>query len=309
MAFIGIDLGGTRIKIGLLEDQTLLDKRVVSARSIEGIAAHLGLIDQAIEELVNKQGGVELEGIALAFPGIVDPMAKKVLATNKKYEDASSVDLVAYYKEKWNAPFFMDNDARMAAVGEWKYGAGKGYDDLVMVTLGTGVGTAVVMHGKLMRGKHFQAGCLGGHFVVNFEGRQCSCGNIGCVEAEASSWNIEASARNHPGLAESTLPSRGIDFHEIFKAAAQGDRVAKELREHCLEVWAAGVISYIHAYDPEIVILGGGILNSADDIIPFIQKKVQQQAWTPWGQVLVKKAAFQNFGGVIGSVHSLQHNI
>ena len=309
MYYFGIDLGGTRIKIGLLKDQTLLDKRVVSARSIEGIASHLPLIDEAIEDLVKKHEVREIKGIAMAFPGIVDPFAKKVLSTNKKYEDASSLDLVAYFKEKWNAPFFIDNDARMAAVAEWKYGDGKEYNDLVMVTLGTGVGTAVVMQGKLMRGKHFQAGCLGGHFVVNFKGNQCSCGNIGCVEAEASSWNIETSARNHPGLSNSSLPSSGIDFHEIFKAAAKGDITAIELRDHCLEIWVAGVISYIHAYDPEIVILGGGILNSADDIIPFMQKRVQQQAWTPWGQVLVKKAAFQNFGGVIGSVHCLKNNI
>lgn len=308
MYYIGIDLGGTRIKIGLIKKQELLDKQIVSARSKEGISSQLNLIDEVIEVLVKKYEIQKINGIAMAFPGIVDPFAKKVLSTNKKYDDAVFVDLEAYFREKWKTPFFIDNDARMAAVAEWKLGAGKGYDDLVMVTLGTGVGTSVVMQGKLMRGKHFQAGCLGGHFVVNVKGNQCTCGNEGCVEAEASAWSMEAFTKKISDCPAGDLPSRGIDFKEIFKAASKGDKKAKEIRNHCFEIWSAGIISYIHAYDPEIVIIGGGILNSADEIIPYIQEKVNKLAWTPWGKVVVKKAAFQDFGGVIGGVLNFQEN-
>ena len=94
-------------------------------------------------------------------------------------------------KQNWNVDFFIDNDARLAAVGEWKYGAGKDTDNLVVMTIGTGIGTSVIMNGKLLRGKHFQAGCLGGHFSVKYNGSMCTCGNSGCVEAYASTWSFK----------------------------------------------------------------------------------------------------------------------
>jgi len=180
----------------------------------------------------------------------------------------------------------------------------------VMVTLGTGVGTAVVMEGKLLRGRHFQAGCLGGHFVVNYKGNPCNCGNIGCLEAEAATWNLEAQVREHPNFTQSKLfKSIKIDFDILFTTALAGDQVAIEVRDHCLNIWAAGVISFIHAYDPEVVILGGGILKSAEVIIPFIQEKVKKQAWTPWGDVLIRRSELQDQAAIRGAIYCLQNNI
>lgn len=310
MHYIGIDLGGTRIKIGLFKDSKLINKQILPANSLNGLSSHLNLIDGIISQMLASHSVVSLEGIAMAFPGLVNPVIGTVLSTNKRYDDASSLNLQEYYHNKWACPFFIDNDARMAAVGEWKLGAGRDCNDLVMVTYGTGIGTSVVLNGQLLRGKHFQAGCLGGHFIVDYKGKVCTCGNIGCVEAEASSWNINSLVSNHKYFSRSILKDNGVtDFAKLFVAAKKGDCVAKEIVDHCLTVWSAGIITYIHAYDPEKIILGGGILSGSEEIIPFIKEKVLKYAWTPWGNVDIKIGELGDFAGVSGAVYCLINKI
>lgn len=310
MSYIGIDLGGTRIKIALIEDYKLIDTHIIFAKSLNGLAAHLDLIDVEIGRLLSSHSVSSLEGISMAFPGLVNPVTKRVLSTNKKYDDARGLDIGGHYEKKWACPFVIDNDARMATVGEWKLGAGVGCDDLVMVTLGTGIGTSAVIQGQLLRGKHFQAGCLGGHFTVNYNGKLCTCGNVGCVEAEASTRSLSCLVHYHKNFPQSSLNNaEEIDFYNLFMAARKGDMVAKEIRDHCLKIWSAAVISFIHAYDPEQVIIGGGILNSADDIIPVIREEVEKKAWTPWGKVAVKKSELGDYAGVLGGIYCLKNKI
>lgn len=117
------------------------------------------------------------------FSGIVDAFSGRIFATPKgKYDDACTLDLPAWSQECFGLPLRIENDARMALLGERHASAAQGFDDVVMVTLGTGVGGAAMMQGRLVRGKHFQGGCLGGHLPARFDGRECICGNIGCVE-------------------------------------------------------------------------------------------------------------------------------
>ncbi len=166
--YIGIDLGGTRIKIGLVRENELVAKKIIPANPSGGLKNSLGSITNEINTLL-LSNGVEkklFDGIGLGFPGLVDTLSKRILSTNKEYHDALTVDLNKWVLDSWGVSFYIDNDARMAAVGEWKMGAAVDTDNFVSVTFGTGVGTAVVMDGKLLLGKHFQAGCLGGHLSV-----------------------------------------------------------------------------------------------------------------------------------------------
>jgi glucokinase len=163
--------------------------------------------------------------------------------------------------------------------------------DLVMVTLGTGVGSAVLMDGKLLYGRHFQAGNLGGHFTVNYRGYPCTCGNVGCVEAEASTWRLPSLLKSHPGFEHSSLvPEHVLDFETLLRHSDAGDAVAEEILEHCIAVWSAGIITMIHAFDPEKVILGGGVMHAAGRILPALQEQVDRFAWTPWGKVALLQA-------------------
>jgi glucokinase len=310
--YLAIDLGGTRIKLGLLNDAELLDKEIITANSLKGFAANINNIETAIHLLLQKNQVSENEvgGVGLAFPGIVNTQTKKVLSTNNKYDDASTLDLEKWVKEKWHTQFFIDNDARMAAVGEWKYGAGKDVDNLVVVTIGTGIGSAAIIEGKLLRGKHFQAGCLGGHFTINYKGSLCNCGNIGCVEAEASTWSIVKRVQTDSRFKKSLLSNNEIiDFHGVFTAANNNDALAMSVKEECLDIWSSGIINLIHAYDPEVVVLGGGILNSKDEILPYISERINKYAWTPWGQVEVRASKLMSSAALLGVGYCLLHKI
>ncbi len=309
---IGIDLGGTRIKIGLAAEGTVQSKRIIPANAGGGLQSNLENLKEEIDLLLVEAGlhPESINGIGLAFPGIVDPKRKKILSTNDKYDDAINMDMEAWVKHHWGLPFFLDNDARMAAVGEWKFGAGQHTDNLVVMTIGTGIGTAAIIEGKLLRGKHFQAGCLGGHFSIQYNGRLCNCGNVGCVEAYGSSWSLKEQLLSSANHADQLPATAGVhDFATLFEAAKKNDQVARKIQQEYLDVWAAGVINLIHAYDPEIVVLGGGVLNSHLDIIPFITNKVKKHAWCPWGEVQIRPSQLLSNAGILGVVYCLENEI
>jgi glucokinase len=196
----------------------------------------------------------------------------------------------------------------MALLGEWFAGAARGIDDVFLFTLGTGIGGVAMMEGRLLRGKHFQGGCLGGHVPVAFEGgRKCTCGSIGCAEAEASGWSLPLVAKAWQGFEASALAREPkINFEALFRCAKAGDAVAKAVKARCLAVWAAAAVAAIHAYDPELVLFGGGVMASGDEIISAVQSHVDAHAWTPWGKVRVKPAALGNDAALFGAIPLLK---
>src|SRR5205809_3947196 len=309
---IGIDLGGTRIKSGLVKNNILIEKKIIDAESNKGLQSNLHKLETAIDDLLKKyevKPGM-LQGIGLAFPGIVNPLSKKIIATNKKYDDAPQLNLAEWAAQKWNTALYIENDARMAAVGEWKFGAARGSDDVVVVTIGTGIGSSAIIEGRLLKGKHFQAGVMGGHFTVQYNGNECTCGNIGCVEAQASTWNISKMIKADPDFLKSSLANEtNLDFHAVFKASQKKDVLATRIKYECLNIWSSGVINLIHAYDPEVVVLGGGILNSKEEIIPYIQQRVAQYAWCPWGNVQIKASELMDDAAMLGVTYCLSHEV
>lgn len=281
--YAGIDLGGTRVKIGLVEEGVVVAKKVIPARPAGGLATGLLEVGDEIDALLQTMDG-KLAGVGLAFPGLVNPVEKKILSTNKAYADAQTFNLESWARQRWDVPFCIDNDARMATVGEWKYGAGRDTDNLVVMTIGTGIGTSAIIEGKLLRGVHFQAGILGGHFSIQYNGRPCNCGNIGCVEAYGSTWCLDAMVKESPAYGSSLLSrTASIDMAAVFDAAAKGDTLAVQTRQVCLDSWSAGIISLIHAYDPEVVVVGGGVMNRSDEVLPYVREKVLPHVWCPWG--------------------------
>lgn len=304
MNTIAIDMGGTRIKAGLLVNKQLAAWQILEANSSQGLESHLPLIDENIHQLTCNHHITSVDGIVMAFPGIVDPRLKKVISTSKKYEDAPGLNLSAYYAEKWKAAFFLENDARLACIGEWKYGAGRNFTDMVMCTLGTGFGSSAIVNGKILRGHHYQAGILGGHSIIDFSNHthQCSCGKYGCVEAMASTWNMSELAKKHPGFKESKLAAAAkIDWPVINEYRKQGDAVSLLLYEHCLQVWSAGITNLIHAYDPQAVIVGGGIMHTADDLKPALEIMISKRVWSPSGMPEIKAAQFPDVAALLGS--------
>jgi glucokinase len=302
---LSLDMGGTHIGCGLVEDQRLLASTAVPSEGASSLHSLLSNIEHALRSLLRQADlqPTDCAGLAIGFPGIVDARTGRILSTLKKYEDAPQLDLARWCLETFGIPLRMENDARMALLGEHHAGSAKDSGDVVMMTLGTGIGTAALIRGHLLRGAHFQAGCLGGHLPVNFRGRLCSCGNIGCAEAEAGGWSLPRVAREWPGYSSSALAAKEqMNFENLFAVAAQGDPVAIEIRQHCLDVWAANAVALVHAYDPEIVVIGGGVMKNSHVILPAIQEHLNRHAWTAWGKPQVRAASLGNEAALLGSI-------
>jgi glucokinase len=298
--FVGVDFGGTRIKIGLVcEDKIVADKNIEAASAL---SFEQRLKDIAIEiKALLSNTGFQLTGIGFAFPGIVNFQTNAILSKYVKYPGAETIDLSEWANVNFGVPLVIENDARAALIGEWKHGAGIGSSDLVLVTLGTGVGTGVLVNGAPLRGKNFVGGNLGGHTTINFEGAICNCGNIGCVESESSTWALTQIARNSPEFSTSKLSELAvIDFKNLFQLSEKGDSLAIELKNRCLKVWALCVINLIHAYDPEKVIFGGGIMKSSHLILPYIREMIDKHAWINSTDVELVEAFQLENAGILG---------
>jgi glucokinase len=294
MKNVVIDMGGTRIKLALFVENKLTAQKIIPAHAQEKIIRTLDAIEKEIIAFREESRISAIDCIAFSMPGIVDVKENRILSINEKYTDGVGFDFAAWAKEKFRAKVCMENDARACLVGEWQMGAGKGFDNLVMITLGTGIGGAALMEKKLLHGKHYQAGCLGGHFTIDFQGEMCNCGNVGCVESIASSWSL-------PQLAQKKgFHCENVDYETVCKAAIAGDAVAGNLLKTCIDAWSACAVNLIHAYDPEMVIIGGGVMKSADLILPGIREWVNRHAWTPWGKVRVEKAALGDEAALYG---------
>jgi glucokinase len=312
MLALSLDMGGTHIGCGIVRDNELLGSTSLDSELAGSLESLLPCVAEALRALLKESDATaeECAGIAIGFPGIVDVRNGRILSTLKKYEDAIHRDLKRWAIEQFGLGLRIENDARMALLGEQYAGAAQGVQDVVMITLGTGIGGAAMMLGKLVRGAHAQAGCLGGHLPVNYRGRKCACGNVGCAEAEAAGWSLPGIVRETPGFEKSSLAGVAqIDFQALFAAALDGDAVACEVRQHCLDVWAADAVALIHAYDPEMVVFGGGVMQSADDILPFVEEHVDKHAWTSWGTPRVCAAILGGNAALLGAVPLLTENL
>ncbi|KMQ64925.1 glucokinase [Chryseobacterium angstadtii] len=303
---ITIDMGGTMIKIGIIKENILISSVSINADSGNGLRVRLPHIEKAVKEALARQqlSFKDMAGLGIASPGIVDSHQKKILSIDKKFGDAPDINLEEWCWQAFGLPFTIENDARAALLGEWKYGRAKDYDNVVLMSLGTGVGTAAVVEGNLLKGKHFTAGILGGHFVINYKGTICNCGNKGCVETEASTWKLPSIAGENKAYSESKLKSLpSVDYKAVFQLAKEGDLAAAEIREQSLQAWAACAISLIHAYDPEMLLLTGGIMGSGSSIVPYIRNQTEKHAWTPWGNVKVETAVFPDSAALYGMAY------
>jgi glucokinase len=284
-----VDVGGTRIKAGVLQDAALVAQQSIDANASQGLAAQLPRIVTVLESLC-RDAGIAVEdcaALAVAFPGLIDASTQRIRdAAFGKYADAAQLDLPRWSQDTLGLQLLLENDARMALLGEWRAGAGRGSDDLVMVTLGTGLGTAVLVTGLMMQGKHGQAGILGGHLTIQHDGRLCACGNLGCAEAEASTSVLPILAAQAEGFTESPLcRSSTIDYATVLQLAHAGDPCSMRLRHRSLRVWSSMIVNLVHAYDPERVIVGGGVMAANVDFLDELTELVLARVNTPWGRV------------------------
>lgn len=312
MNYLLADIGGTRIKAGLFCNNKIITSSIIDTDNQDTFKNVIENLDGAFEGLIESTETKKdsIKGIGLALPGIVDVDKNKVLAINDKYNDSIHFDFEKWALDTWNTIVVTDNDARAALAGIWQYGVGKGCDNIITLTLGTGVGGAALINGKFLYGKHYQAGCLGGHSTVEFNSFKCNCGNIGCVEALGSTWNLNNIVKSHPEFEKSLLSNfDSVDFAILFDHYRKGDKVSIEISEGVLKAWSAGAVNLIHAYDPELLVLSGGVMKSSDIIVPFMKDWIDEHAWTPWGKVEIKISQAIDGIALLGLAHLVSEKI
>ncbi len=290
MKAITIDFGGTNIKIALFHDGVITKKENIPAYSENGLAPRLYDTEKTLRNMLAGEDLHNYSGIGIAMPGIVDPINKKVLALYGKYEDSKQMDLSTWCHNTFDLPMVMEMDSKLALLGELNYGCAKGYQDAAMLIFGTGIGTAVSIGGKLLSSRNYVAGALSSHIIINMNGRKCTCPNTGCLEASACGWALEGLIREHPDFNNSGLAAEEqLTFKTLSKWCDRNDRTALDVLQHCVISWRAGILNMIHAYDPAIVILSGGIMNFKG-MYDMLTEGLQEQVWDCIGTVDIKQA-------------------
>lgn len=262
----GVDIGGTKTKIGVFSDKlisTVIDTPKDEQRLVDVIA-------KALRDLAEN-----IDAIGVGVPGAVDTFGRVSYMPNLGFRD---FDIVSPLSQKLGARTVVINDANAAALAECQSG---GFTDAVMLTLGTGVGGGVVLGGKILEGVYGKAAELG-HIIIDVDGRQCGCGNRGCLESYASASALirrakEEMAKNEQSLLWKLCASLAhVDGAAVFEAAKQGDVSAKSVLSEYIRYLSIGVVNVCNIFRPQAVIIGGGISNQGEDLLAPLRAECER---------------------------------
>ena len=261
----------------------------------------MGRIIDTINYVIDGTEKNLIKSIGIGSPGPLD-VKNGVIIENSNLP-FKSFEMVKTIRETYDLPTYLDNDANVATLGEFMFGAGKGTENMVFITASTGIGGGAVINGKLFRGTTGNALEIG-HTIVANEGPRCGCGNIGCAEAlgsgtaigkrakEAVATNVETSLKNY----------ENVTSKEVFKEAANGDRVAKNILETSLNYLGIAVANTITNFDPEKVVIGGGVINGGSIVLDTIRRVVGERALKTFADsCTVEKAVLGGKAGVLGA--------
>jgi len=305
--YVGIDLGGTFVKGGIVDEQgTILYQDKVPTECDKGVARVIKNI-AGLVEIVLKGAGVaktQAVGIGMGVPGMIDSKAGVVIYSNNL--DWHDVPLAEEVKNLTGLNVLIANDANVATLGEVKFGAAKNYHDAIMLTLGTGVGGGIVVDGKLVEGNK-SAGAELGHTVIQVGGEQCTCGRKGCLETYASA---TALIRDTKRAMQAHQDSKMWEIGSLDKVTGktafdykETDVYAKAVVEKYIEYLGQGIANMANIFRPQVVILGGGVCAQGDALIKPVQAVLDREiyAGTVGPRVEVIVAELENSAGLLGA--------
>ncbi len=307
---IGVDLGGTNIATGVVDTNlNIIGRGKVKTnipRPAEEIFADIkGAIDMAVED-----AGIpyeEILSIGVGTPGSVNKATGFIeFANNLAFENVPAKSMLENLLRK---PVYLDNDANCAALGEAVAGCGNGVKNFVAITLGTGVGSGIIIDGKLVAGVNYAAGEMG-HMVISVDGEQCNCGRRGCWEKYASATALIAQTKDamryNQDSAMWELVSNNIDMvsgRTAFDAMRKGDAAAKQVVDRYIYYVACGVINIINALQPDIICVGGGVGHEKETILDPLRRHIERERYSIYAakQTQILSATLGNDAGIIGS--------
>ena len=306
---IGIDVGGTNVKLALVDDKgSIIYSNSVPTRAEMGYEYTVNNIKQAIYDLMKETrlSTKDIEGIGFGFPGQVDYKAG-IVRNAPNIPGWVEVPIAKLIEDEFKIPTRVDNDVRCAALGELNYGAGKGCENLICITVGTGIGSGLIINGKLVRGASNAAGEIGHIKLQMHDGPICGCGDTGCLEAFASGPSIVAMAEDYIKGGKSTkfremAGGSDISPYVVAQAAKAGDPVAIRIFTIMGEYIGIGLASVVNLLNPEKIIIGGGVADAGDLLLEPLKSTLKSRAMKIAGAAAeVVPAQLGNTAGVIGA--------
>jgi glucokinase len=314
--FIGIDLGGTYVRVGAFTPQgemLAVDQAPIEARRgpRAGVERIIALIETMLGELASQGRRFDLAGIGFGSTGPVYPELG-IIDNPYTLPTWENVSIFEPLYERFGVPLTLENDADVAALGEYWMGAGQGVKRLYAITVGTGIGAAFILDGRIYRGLN-GAHPDGGHQVIDPSGPQCYCGLRGCWESLAAGPAIARQARDRIDESPDSLllemcsgDATQIDARMVAKAATQGDPLAVSVMERAAEYFSLGVANIIILFVPEMIVLSGGVMNSLDLFTPALDRMTTDiDVMVPARQVLIVPAQLGDRAGLYGAAWSV----
>jgi len=291
----GMDYGGTNIKAGVFDNEgksiKFLEKKLIEFSKSGDLLSNL------IEHARDVIGDCRITGGGLAIKGLINTTTGMVESDIGAGQLLAGIDLRKAFSDELGFPFTIENDARAYAWGEYKFGAGRGSKAMVCMTLGTGLGCSLVINDKPYSGADSLGGLLGGHISIDRNGPECTCGNIGCLELYCSATALNRKVKE----LHNTLKNSEDALPEFFSYVKSDQSEYLHTFNQFIDDLSIGVVNVIHAYGPDLVVLGGGVMNSADLILPPLTKLVHKRAWTyPKNNVRLKSSLLGNNAAAIG---------
>ena len=300
--FVAVDIGGTHIRAAAYHKD---DPAAISHQRVRSYARKSGIYDRLVDTIkLAWPIGETVTAIGLAAPGLVGPQAGMILAT-PNIPEWHDFPLAEKLTRQFNVPVLIGNDANLAALGEWKFGAGRGHQDVLYLTISTGIGGGVIIRDRLLQGYHGLAAELG-HVTVLAGGPVCSCGFAGHLEALASGPAIvrHVSEQLQAGEASELREKTDFNARDVAEAAGRGDALAKSAYARAGEFLGIGVASFLHIFDPSIVILGGGVSQSGPLLFEPFEASLRRHVFNPHylENLSLTTAALGDDAGLLGAL-------
>jgi glucokinase len=298
---IAVDIGGTHLRAAAYESEEFKPSAHQRVRTLANEPGVFDRMVKAIEEVWPHHD--QVDAIGVASPGPLDPHTGYLLAT-PNIKQLDNFPLAPKLSKHFGVPSFLDNDANMACLGEWKYGAGKGHHDVLYLTISTGIGGGVIANDRLLQGYHGLAAELG-HSIVDPDGPLCSCGFNGHLESFSSGPAIVKYVLQEleSGATSSLKRDSNLSAKQVAEAASLGDMLAISAYRRAGEYLGIAVASFLHAFDPSIVIFGGGVSQVGALLFDPFQISLQQRVFHPryLENLKIEMAALGDDAGLLGA--------
>lgn len=282
--YLGVDLGGTNIKVGLFDDQfqQIAEKRrpTESETNSDNVVAN---VKEAMHEVLDAHSEAQITTIGMGIPGLMD-VDQGISKFSPNFANWRDVPVKQIFEQEFKRPVFIDNDVRVNLYGEWQFGAGQGKQNILMVTIGTGLGSGIVVDGHALYGITGSTGELG-HMNMYRHGRPCNCGSSGCLGRYVSGRGIVKTIQEKLTAGQSSIINEWVkgDLSQIeasmlSDAYDAGDQLAKNVYQETGELLGFGLSTAINLLNPEVVIIGGGVANAGERLLEPTRKAIEQHS-------------------------------